>query len=334
MKEPNNQQPLLEVKDLQTCFFTKQGVVKAVDGIDLVIPQGKTVGLVGESGCGKSMTSMSIMGLVAKPGRVTRGEILFQGQNLLQLSPKERRSMCGQAISMIFQEPMTSLNPVMTVGYQVREAILIHEPKVGKAAADARVLELFRQVGIPDPERRMRSYPHQLSGGLRQRVMIAMAMACGPALLIADEPTTALDVTIEAQILHLMRRLQQEHGTSILMITHNLGVVAEICDYVYVMYAGKVVEAQEVHALFKNPLHPYTQGLIRSLPRMQAGQDRLYNIRGMVPDLLRLPKGCRFAPRCEYACERCRGEQPDMYPGGDGGCVRCFRYAQEGEDAQ
>ena len=242
--------------------------------------------------------------------------------------------MCGQAISMIFQEPMTSLNPVMTVGYQVREAILIHEPKVGKAAADARVLELFRQVGIPDPERRMRSYPHQLSGGLRQRVMIAMAMACGPALLIADEPTTALDVTIEAQILHLMRRLQQEHGTSILMITHNLGVVAEICDYVYVMYAGKVVEAQEVHALFKNPLHPYTQGLIRSLPRMQAGQDRLYNIRGMVPDLLRLPKGCRFAPRCEYACERCRGEQPPMYPGGDGGCVRCFRYAQEGEDAQ
>ena len=334
MKETNKQQPLLEVRDLQTCFFTKQGVVRAVDGIDLVIPRGKTVGLVGESGCGKSMTSMSIMGLVAKPGRVTRGEILFQGKDLLQLPPKERRSLCGQAISMIFQEPMTSLNPVMTVSAQVREAILVHQPKVGKAAANARVLELFRQVGIPDPERRMRSYPHQLSGGLRQRVMIAMAMACNPALLIADEPTTALDVTIEAQILHLMRRLQRESGTSILMITHNLGVVAELCDYVYVMYAGKVVEAQEVKALFKNPMHPYTQGLIRSLPRMQAGQERLFNIKGMVPDLLHLPAGCRFAPRCEHACDRCHMQQPPMYAGEDGGCVRCFRYAQEGEEEQ
>ncbi len=334
MKETNKQQPLLEVRDLQTCFFTKRGVVRAVDGIDLVIPRGKTVGLVGESGCGKSMTSMSIMGLVAKPGRVTRGEILFQGKDLLQLPPKERRSLCGQAISMIFQEPMTSLNPVMTVSAQVREAILVHQPKVGKAAANARVLELFRQVGIPDPERRMRSYPHQLSGGLRQRVMIAMAMACNPALLIADEPTTALDVTIEAQILHLMRRLQRESGTSILMITHNLGVVAELCDYVYVMYAGKVVEAQEVKALFKNPMHPYTQGLIRSLPRMQAGQERLFNIKGMVPDLLHLPAGCCFAPRCEHACDRCHMQQPPMYAGEDGGCVRCFRYAQEGEEEQ
>lgn len=322
--------PLLEIQNLQTSFFTKQGVVKAVDGVTISIPYGKTVGLVGESGCGKSMTAMSVMGLVGKPGRVTQGKILFQGKNLLDCTPKQRRSLCGQAISMIFQEPMTSLNPVMTVGSQVREAILTHEPKLGKAGAAARTLELFRQVGIPDPERRMHSYPHQLSGGLRQRVMIAMAMACSPALLIADEPTTALDVTIEAQILHLMRKLQQEQGTSILMITHNLGVVAEICDYVYVMYAGKVVEARPVRELFRNPLHPYTQGLIRSLPRMQSGQARLYNIKGMVPDLLHLPKGCRFAPRCEAACDRCHQSQPPMVSSGDGGCVSCFRCSQEG----
>ena len=318
------EQPLLRLDDLHTSFFTKQGVVRAVDGVSIDIPAGKTVGLVGESGCGKSMTAMSIMGLVSRPGKITGGSILFHGEDLLQLSPRARRQMCGDKISIIFQEPMTSLNPVMTVGSQVREAILTHRRDISKAQAREQVLDLFRQVGIPDPERRYASYPHQLSGGLRQRVMIAMAMACSPDLLIADEPTTALDVTIEAQILHLMRKLQRDHGTSILMITHNLGVVAEICDYVYVMYAGKVVEAQEVHALFKNPLHPYTQGLIRSLPRMQAGQDRLYNIRGMVPDLLRLPKGCRFAPRCPHATEACREEKPLLKDVGGGHLVACF----------
>ncbi len=330
MEETRNDDVLLQLNDLHTSFFTKQGVVRAVDGVTLTIPAGKTVGLVGESGCGKSMTAMSIMGLVAKPGKVTGGEILFRGEDLLALSPKARRQLCGDKISIIFQEPMTSLNPVMTVGFQVREAILTHNRKLSRQLARERVLDLFRQVGIPDPERRYSNFPHQLSGGLRQRVMIAMAMACNPGLLIADEPTTALDVTIEAQILHLMRKLQQDHGTSILMITHNLGVVAEICDYVYVMYAGKVVECSEVHELFKRTSHPYTQGLIRSLPKMQANQDRLYNIKGMVPDLLHLPQGCRFAPRCEHACQRCHAEMPPLYDIGSGHLVRCFRYEESG----
>lgn len=328
-------EPLLQIEHLQTCFFTKAGVLKAVDDVSITIPAGKTVGLVGESGCGKSMTAMSVMGLVGKPGKVTEGRILYrrdgeEAQDLLALPAKTRRQISGDKLSMIFQEPMTSLNPVMTVGKQVRESLLIHEKGISKEQAKERVLELFRQVGIPDPARRYASYPHQLSGGLRQRVMIAMAMACNPDLLIADEPTTALDVTIEAQILHLMRKLQQEHGTSILMITHNLGVVAEICDYVYVMYAGKVVEYSEVHELFQHTSHPYTQGLIRSLPKMEAGQGKLYNIKGMVPDLLHLPQGCRFAPRCEHACERCHCEMPPLYDIGGGHLVRCFLYEEQG----
>ena len=328
-------EPLLQIEHLQTCFFTKAGVLKAVDDVSITIPAGKTVGLVGESGCGKSMTAMSVMGLVGKPGKVTEGRILYrrdgeEAQDLLALLAKARRQISGDKLSMIFQEPMTSLNPVMTVGKQVRESLLIHEKGISKEQAKERVLELFRQVGIPDPARRYASYPHQLSGGLRQRVMIAMAMACNPDLLIADEPTTALDVTIEAQILHLMRKLQQEHGTSILMITHNLGVVAEICDYVYVMYAGKVVEYSEVHELFQHTSHPYTQGLIRSLPKMEAGQGKLYNIKGMVPDLLHLPQGCRFAPRCEHACERSHCEMPPLYDIGGGHLVRCFLYEEQG----
>lgn len=328
-------EPLLQIEHLQTCFFTKAGVLKAVDDVSITIPAGKTVGLVGESGCGKSMTAMSVMGLVGKPGKVTEGRILYrrdgeEAQDLLALPAKARRQISGDKLSMIFQEPMTSLNPVMTVGKQVRESLLIHEKGISKEQAKERVLELFRQVGIPDPARRYASYPHQLSGGLRQRVMIAMARACNPDLLIADEPTTALDVTIEAQILHLMRKLQQEHGTSILMITHNLGVVAEICDYVYVMYAGKVVEYSEVHELFQHTSHPYTQGLIRSLPKMEAGQGKLYNIKGMVPDLLHLPQGCRFAPRCEHACERCHCEMPPLYDIGGGHLVRCFLYEEQG----
>ena len=328
-------EPLLQIEHLETCFFTKAGVLKAVDDVSITIPAGKTVGLVGESGCGKSMTAMSVMGLVGKPGKVTEGRILYrrdgeEAQDLLALPAKARRQISGDKLSMIFQEPMTSLNPVMTVGKQVRESLLIHEKGISKEQAKERVLELFRQVGIPDPARRYASYPHQLSGGLRQRVMIAMAMACNPDLLIADEPTTALDVTIEAQILHLMRKLQQEHGTSILMITHNLGVVAEICDYVYVMYAGKVVEYSEVHELFQHTSHPYTQGLIRSLPKMEAGQGKLYNIKGMVPDLLHLPQGCRFAPRCEHACERCHCEMPPLYDIGGGHLVRCVLYEEQG----
>ncbi len=323
---------LLSIRNLHTQFDTKAGIVRAVDGVDIEIPAGKTVGLVGESGCGKSMTAMSVMGLVSRPGKVTEGEILFHGEDLLTLSAKERRQLCGNRISIIFQEPMTSLNPVETVGKQVREAILIHNKKeIGKEEAKEKVLTLFRQVGIPDPERRFRSYPHQLSGGLRQRVMIAMAMACRPDLLIADEPTTALDVTIEAQILWLMKQLQKEQGTSILMITHNLGVVAEICDYVYVMYAGQVVEYADVHELFRNPLHPYTRGLIQSLPKMQSGGERLYNIKGMVPDLLKLPKGCRFAPRCEAACETCVAQEPGLTDCGGGHLVRCCRMKEGGE---
>ncbi len=325
--ETQNEKDLLQIKNLHMNFYTKKGVVKAVNGVDIVIPEGKTVGLVGESGCGKSMTAMSVMGLIEKPGKIDEGEILFEGRDLLKISDKERRKMRGDKISIIFQEPMTSLNPVETVGKQVLDAILIHE-KIDKAQAKKRVIELLAQVGIPDPERRYRSYPHQLSGGLRQRVMIAMAMACNPALLIADEPTTALDVTIEAQILHLMKKLQREYHTSILMITHNLGVVAEICDYVYVMYAGKVVEFAEVNELFRNPVHPYTNGLLKSLPKMQSGQERLYNIKGMVPDLLKLPKGCSFAPRCDQVCEKCTDEMPQLIKLNEEHFVRCF-HAQE-----
>lgn len=320
---------LLQIENLQTSFFTKRGVVRAVDGVSFSIAPGETLGIVGESGCGKSMTALSVMGLLEKNGKVTEGTILFNGENLLELAPRQRRKMCGDQLSMIFQEPMTSLNPVTTVGHQVLETLIVHDQVKSKQEAKARIIELFRQVGIPDPERRYASYPHQLSGGLRQRVMIAMAMACEPKLLIADEPTTALDVTIEAQILHLMRKLSKEHHTAIMMITHNLGVVAEICDRVCVMYAGKIVEQAEVHELFRNPLHPYTNGLLRSLPKMQSGQGRLYNIRGMVPDLVNMPEGCRFAARCDQACDRCCREMPELIDVGGGHLVRCFRQGKE-----
>ena len=320
---------LLQIENLQTSFFTKRGVVRAVDGVSFSIAPGETLGIVGESGCGKSMTALSVMGLLEKNGTVTEGTILFNGENLLELAPRQRRKMCGDQLSMIFQEPMTSLNPVTTVGHQVLETLIVHDQVKSKQEAKARIIELFRQVGIPDPERRYASYPHQLSGGLRQRVMIAMAMACEPKLLIADEPTTALDVTIEAQILHLMRKLSKEHHTAIMMITHNLGVVAEICDRVCVMYAGKIVEQAEVHELFRNPLHPYTNGLLRSLPKMQSGQGRLYNIRGMVPDLVNMPEGCRFAARCDQACDRCCREMPELIDVGGGHLVRCFRQGRE-----
>jgi oligopeptide/dipeptide ABC transporter ATP-binding protein len=285
---------------------------------------------VGESGCGKSMTAMSVMGLLPDTAKITAGEIDFAGEDLAKFTRKRMLKITGDRISMIFQEPMTSLNPVKTVGSQAREAILLHQ-KVSRKEAKARVIDIFRKVGIPEPERRYGQYPHQLSGGLRQRVMIGMAMVCSPDLLIADEPTTALDVTIEAQILRLMRKLQQDQGTSILMITHNLGVVAEVCDRVYVMYAGQVVEQADVHALFKNPVHPYTVGLLKSLPRIRDNKERLESIRGMVPSLSNMPSGCRFSPRCDKASDRCRKEAPPLYDLGNGHCARCFLYEKGGD---
>ena len=324
----DTKQNLLEIRGLKTHFFTKHGQVPAVDGVDISVPRGTIVGIVGESGCGKSVTAMSIMHLVQKPGRVIEGQILLDGEDLVPKTIKEMNKIRGDRISMIFQEPMTSLNPVYTIGKQVSEAILLHQ-KVSKEEAKERTIEIFRQVGIPEPEKRYNAYPHQLSGGLRQRVMIGMAMVCNPDLMIADEPTTALDVTIEAQILHLMRRLQQEKGTSIIMITHNLGVVAELCDEVYVMYAGKVMEHASVQELFKNPQHPYTYGLLNSIPDTSGTKDRLYTIRGMVPNLLNLPQGCRFCPRCDKAMKICTMREPELQSTADGHEVRCFLFDKE-----
>lgn len=319
----------LKIENLKTQFHTRRGVVPAVDDVSIEIPKGKIIGLVGESGCGKSMTAMSVMQLVKKPGKIVDGKIMLMGKNLLEADPAEMRKIRGDDIAMIFQEPMTSLNPVYTVGHQVREAILLHQ-QVSREEAKNRVLEIFRQVGIPEPEKRYRSYPHQLSGGLRQRVMIGMAMVCKPELLIADEPTTALDVTIEAQILKLMKQLRDEQGTSILLITHNMGVVAQMCDYVYVMYAGKVMEQGETFELFEHTQHPYTAGLLKSIPRLDYQVERLYSIRGVVPNLLKLPQGCSFCTRCDYADDRCRMERPDIYETAEGHKVRCFRWEKGG----
>lgn len=323
----------LRIQNLKTQFHTTKGISPVVDDVSIDIPKGKIVGLVGESGCGKSMTAMSVMQLVKKPGKIVDGKIMLMDGDLLSLSSKEMQQVRGNDISMIFQEPMTSLNPVFTVGKQVREAILLHQD-VSKEEAKQRVIEVFRKCGISEPEKRYNSYPHQLSGGLRQRVMIAMAMVCEPELLIADEPTTALDVTIEAQILKLMRQLRDEHGTSILLITHNMGVVAQMCDYVYVMYAGKVMEQAETFELFRNTRHPYTDGLLRSIPKLDCQVERLYSIPGVVPNLLHLPKGCSFCTRCEYADERCKNERPELYdlPAQEVHRVRCFRSEREGTD--
>ena len=319
----------LKIEHLKTQFQTRGGVVPAVDDVSIEIPKGKIIGLVGESGCGKSMTAMSVMQLVKKPGKVVDGKVMLLGRDLLEATPKEMQKIRGQEISMIFQEPMTSLNPVYTVGHQVREAILLHQD-VSRAEAKEQVLEIFRQVGIPEPEKRYNAYPHQLSGGLRQRVMIGMAMVCKPELLIADEPTTALDVTIEAQILRLMKQLRDTQGTSILLITHNMGVVAQMCDYVYVMYAGKVMEQGETFELFEHTQHPYTAGLLRSIPRLDYQVERLYSIRGVVPNLLKLPQGCSFCTRCDHADGRCRAERPELYETAPGHRARCFRCERGG----
>jgi len=321
--------PLLEIKDLHTSFFTRDGVVRAVDGIDFHVDRGEIMGLVGESGCGKSVTSLSIMRLVAPPGRITGGQILFDGQDLLQLKDDDIRKMRGDRISMIFQQPTSSLNPVWNVGRQIEEVLRIHRGMKGTAAHD-RAAELLRMVGIPDPERRLKAFPHEMSGGMAQRVMIAMALACEPELLIADEPTTALDVTIQAQILDLIRNLRDETGTAIILITHDLGVVAEMCDRVAVMYAGEIVEETDVTTLFRHPLHPYTRGLIGSIPVVGDVKEELSVIPGNVPNLIDLPKGCRFAPRCTTRIEQevaiAEEVHPSLLPFEGDHTVRCWLY--------
>ncbi len=321
--------PLLEVKGLRTSFHTRDGEVRAVDGIDFHVDRGEIMGLVGESGCGKSVTSLSIMRLVASPGRIEAGEILFDGRDLLTLSDAEMRALRGDRISMVFQQPTSSLNPVWMVGDQIEEVLRIHRNMTGKVAEE-RVLELLRMVGIPDPARRMKAFPHELSGGMAQRVMIAMALACEPELLIADEPTTALDVTIQAQILDLMRNLRDETGTAIVLITHDLGVVAEMCERVAVMYAGEIVEQTDVVTLFREPLHPYTRGLIGSIPVVGDVRDELAVIPGNVPNLIDLPQGCRFAPRCLTRIEQevllADDAHPELRPVAPGHTVRCWLY--------
>jgi len=303
---------LLEVRGLRTLFRGERGEVRAVDGIDFRLERGRTLGIVGESGCGKSVTALSIMGLVPQPpGRIAAGEVLFEGEDLLKLAPQRLRDLRGAKLAMIFQEPMTSLNPAFTVGDQISEAILRH-CDVTPAEARAQAVEMLRRVRIPSPERRALDYPHQLSGGMRQRVMIAMALSCNPQLLIADEPTTALDVTIQAQILELMRALRAELGTAIILITHDLGVIAELADEVIVMYAGKVIERCAAQRLFAEPQHPYTVGLLGSIPRLHLDQERLSAIEGFVPDAAALPAGCRFHPRCPFAVEKCLQEIPPL----------------------
>ena len=305
-------EPLLELKGLQTHFFSDEGTARAVDGVSYKILPGETLGVVGESGSGKSVTALSVMQLIPQPpGKIVGGEILFQGESLLEKTDAEMRRIRGNEIAMIFQEPMTALNPVYTVGDQIIETVMVHRG-IDKAAARAHAIDMLTRVGIPSPETRVDEYPHQLSGGMRQRVMIAIAMSCDPKLLIADEPTTALDVTIQAQILDLIRVLQEEAGMSVLLITHDLAVVAEVSHHVAVMYAGKVVEYATVEELFDRPAHPYAIGLFRSLPDLAGPGERLVTIPGMVPPATRFPSGCRFHPRCPIATDKCRTEEPPL----------------------
>jgi peptide/nickel transport system ATP-binding protein len=317
---------LLQVRDLRTYFDTLDGTVKAVDGVNLEIGSGRTLGLVGESGCGKSITALSIMRLIERPGRIVSGTVLFEGVDLLKLSEAEMRDIRGNAISMIFQEPMTSLNPVFTCGSQIAEAIRLHED-VGSREANERAVEMLRQVGIPDPERRANQYPHELSGGMRQRVMIAMALSTYPQLLIADEPTTALDVTIQAQILELMKSLREQRQMAIMLITHDLAVIAEMADDVTVMYAGQVVEHSDVYTVFERPHHPYTRGLLGSIPRLGERRRRLQTIEGVVPNPLNLPPGCLFARRCPYRMPICSQTSPPLQEVGPGQVSRCWLTA-------
>jgi len=323
-------QTILQIEDLQTHFFTAVGTVRAVDGVSYTLKAGETLGVVGESGCGKSVTALSILRLVANPpGRIVGGAVRFEGRNLLEVSEPEMERIRGNEISMIFQEPMTSLNPLYTVGKQIAEAVALHQGLSKRDAWD-RAVEMLKRVSIPEPERRAHAYPHQLSGGMRQRVMIAMALSCNPKVLIADEPTTALDVTIQAQILDLMRELQETFGTAIILITHDMGVVAENADRVVVMYAGRKVEETDAARLFDNPGHPYTRGLLASIPHLDtaahsdARRARLNEIRGMVPSLFNLPQGCSFAPRCGLASDRCREVRPPLEEQRPGHWIACW----------
>ena len=324
---------LVEVKNLKTYFFTEDGVVPAVDGVDFSIKEGETLGIVGESGCGKSVTSLSILRLVpSPPGKIVDGEILFRGENLLKKSEAEMRKIRGNDISMIFQEPMTSLNPVFTVGEQIAEAIELHQGLDKKQAMD-KTVEMLKLVGIPSAEKRVYDFPHQMSGGMRQRVMIAMALSCNPSLLIADEPTTALDVTIQVQILELMKDLKKKLNTSIMLITHDLGVVAEMAENVLVMYAGKVVEYADVRTIFKEPKHPYTIGLMESIPRLDQPREKLYVIEGTVPNPFDMPKGCRFHPRCPEAKDICVNREPELISSNNHQ-VSCWKYSDQWEGGE
>ncbi|OGO26612.1 MAG: methionine ABC transporter ATP-binding protein [Chloroflexi bacterium RBG_16_51_16] len=321
--------PLLEVRNLKTHFYTEDGVVRAVDGVNLDLYPGEVIGLVGESGCGKSVTSLSIMRLIVPPGKVIEGQVLLNGKDLFKLTEREMINVRGNRISMIFQQPQTALNPVFKVKNQIAEVLNIHQD-FGKQAGEKRAVELLKMVGIPDPDRRADAYPHELSGGMAQRVMIAMALACVPEILIADEPTTALDVTIQAQILDLMRELREKMGTSVILITHDLGVISEMAERVAVMYAGEIVEQAEVTTLFDQPLHPYTQGLIGSIPVLGKLKNRLAVIPGSVPNLVNLPPGCRFAPRCaareKFGLKICSVSKPNLVEIKPGHLTRCWLY--------
>lgn len=318
---------VLDIEDLRTSFFVDSNEVKAVDGVTFQVPKGKTLGIVGESGSGKSISALSILRLIEHPGKIIGGSIKYKGEELTEVKNARMRQIRGNEISMIFQEPMTSLNPTFTIGQQLRESYKIHEG-LGKKDGTKRAIEMLELVGIPSPEKRVDQYPFELSGGMRQRVMIAMALACKPDLLIADEPTTALDVTIQAQILELIKELQEEIGMSVVMITHDLGVVAETCDYVAVMYAGKVVEFADINTLFENPKHPYTVGLLNSLPRHDKTQDELIPIKGNVPAPDEMPSGCRFAPRCPFASDICN-TLPELEDLGNGNEVRCWIHTDQ-----
>jgi len=316
--------PLLKVENLHTYFFSSSGITKAVDNVTFQVERGKVLGIVGESGCGKSLTALSIMRLVPPPGKIIKGHILFEGRDLLSIPEEEMRKLRGDKISMIFQDPMTYLNPVFTIGDQIMEVLQVHKD-MERSIAQERAIELLTQVGIPDPSRRIKEYPHQLSGGMRQRVMIAMAIACNPALIIADEPTTALDVTIQAQILRLLRGIVDNFHTAMILISHDLGIIAEVADHVAVMYAGQIVEYANTFDLFHNPLHPYTEGLLNSIKSLEGEiKGRLKSIGGTVPELHSLPEGCRFHPRCGYVMPVCTHEEPDLIECGNGHLVRCW----------
>ena len=317
----------LQVEHLCTSFFTQNGEVKAVNDVSITVPKRSIIGIVGESGCGKSMTARSIIRLLKYPGKIVSGSVRLAGKELTTLSERDMADVRGEEISMIFQEPMTSLNPVVKVGKQVREVVMLHR-KVRAKEARAEVLRIFEKVGISEPERRYECYPHELSGGLRQRVMIAMAMICRPKLIIADEPTTALDVTVEAQILQLMKGLRDEIATSIILISHNLGVIAQVCDYVYVMYAGRVVEQAETFELFDHPSHPYTRGLMNAVASLESESAQLDTIPGVVPNLLHLPEGCSFSPRCDRCCEDCLHSAPELAELAPGHFARCIKTTE------